>query len=67
MWVKKNSNFKILLSYWLSFNAHQSVSILKFDWDDLSISNFFDYNAASLSKSILETNKTSFASYSLIQ
>ena len=36
MWVKKNSNFKILLSYWLSFNAHQSVSILKFDWDDLS-------------------------------
>ena len=37
----------------------------KFDWHDLS-PIFFGHNASSIPKRILETNKTSFASYSLI-
>ena len=35
------------------------------DWHDLS--PFFGHNASSQPKSILEANKASFASYSLIQ
>ena len=37
--------------------------VSKFDWHDLS-PIFFGHNASSQTKSILETNKTSFASYS---
>ena len=39
--------------------------VSKFDWHDFS-PIIFGYNASSLPKSILETNKASFASNSMI-
>ena len=56
----------VVITYITKKEPKPDDRLSKFDWRDLS-PIFFDHNASSLSKSILETNKTSFASYSLIQ